>query len=80
MTANHATPEEAAVLTRHGFKLETAYMEVPRCATCRFWVDQGYVTEPRGVCGQPDFSAFRCGNELLETASTFGCVKWEPES
>jgi hypothetical protein len=70
---------DAEVLERHGFKLNTAYMEVPQCETCRGW----YRVRPDSPFGFCDFAqenrrSFGVeGPADLRTAPDFGCVQWE---
>lgn len=78
------TGELREAMERAGFKMETAYMEVPRCETCRWWdhrTEHG-LRGGSGVCGR--FSrpgaanlAIVSGIGDLLTDGIFGCVQWE---
>lgn len=61
-------------------KLNTAYMEVPFCRTCRFWRNTQNDAEGRRQCWLPmEPNAKMVGgmDETL-TAPDFGCVQHEP--
>lgn len=65
-------------------KPDTAYMEVPRCDTCRHWAE-GYCMKVDGSIDGPvaygkaracsATNVFESGR--LETQPDFGCVQWE---
>lgn len=79
------TPEQAAILKSLGFKSETAYIEVPRCATCKNWErHRPGPFETREItngacCGGtgPSGVYVECGEATLSTEQDFGCVQWE---
>lgn len=66
------------------FKRDTAYMEVPRCDRCRYWLRdsngaQAY-QENRSICTMngADRGGFACGASMsLTTDADFGCVRFE---
>lgn len=64
-------PGDREVLERHGFKIETPYIEAPRCETCRPW--------------QPAIQVFgklrgNCHEIGITCNLDFGCVRWEANS
>lgn len=80
------TPEDNAALQRCGFKLETAYMEVPRCDACVHW-ERAPRRRVWGGCskiawGEPSGKtpAVIDSPGGLETRADFGCVLWEAKA
>lgn len=77
------TPAEVDVLEKWGFKVATAYMEVPRCNRCRFWsrlYDYGNI----GRCSLTDSTNerfnwlfFTSKGGSVSTCADFGCVQFE---
>lgn len=55
------------------FKADTAYMEVPRCDTCKYWGQPIRMMNGRGACTKIHLAS----DLLLITDNDFGCVLWE---
>lgn len=74
-------PGDREVLERHGFKMETPYMEVPRCETCRWWErldgSVGVCRRAGAVTADGEPVMLVSGDGRLLTAPSFGCVQWE---
>lgn len=65
-------------LTKNGFKLGTAYMEVPRCDHCKHWAT--FVGAKSGTCTRLGFASSGCVADIngpLRTWADFGCVEFE---
>ena len=58
------------------FKVDVAYMPVPRCETCKYW------TSHTGACTEISIDAPKMprGSLLLITTADFGCVRWKAKS
>jgi hypothetical protein len=70
----------SAIARYSPFKEDTAYMEIPRCDSCKHWA-RGTIlvtNQPSrgGFCRNPELRAFG-GQQILETAEDFGCMQWE---
>lgn len=68
------------IIVKHcPMKPEVAYMEVPRCATCKHWYKGLGQHHDIGQCLRPydsDSKVWPDRNDL-NTKASFGCVEWE---
>ena len=68
------------ILKHQPLKPDTAYMEVPRCETCKYWQKDHSYEEPSGIClRQESYGKIwsDCGDYTIMTSGDFGCVQYE---
>ena len=77
--ANVAKRYKDVILERCPFEVDRAYMQVPRCDTCKHWtrdVDPTGKKQYSGICYNPELMALGSG-QTTGTSDTYGCVQWE---
>jgi hypothetical protein len=65
-----------AIVKHCPFKSDIAYMPVPRCGACRYWVLRPEYVEPSGAC-MADAIGSDCNDYTIIVPADFGCVQWE---
>lgn len=61
------------------FKVDVAYMPVPRCDLCAHWVPVKHLEHTWSACEELSTGTVASteGDDVIQTRADFGCVQWK---